>query len=120
MVRLDRLGNLLGGHGVRLCCRPVSRSAELRGGVLRDGTISVRNSSSLPTNPAVGVAHGVAVDPETLTGRPAPRQGRIRRHHRNSLGHGPGAHHAGSAGRGHRAAARTAARAQRPGRTSWR
>ncbi|GHH38614.1 PucR family transcriptional regulator [Lentzea cavernae] len=36
MVRLDRLVNVLGGYGVRLCCCPVSRSAELRGVVLRD------------------------------------------------------------------------------------
>src|SRR4051812_42631683 len=38
MVRLDRLVNVLGGYGVRLCCCPVSRSAELRGVVLRDAT----------------------------------------------------------------------------------
>ncbi|MFJ8962449.1 PucR family transcriptional regulator [Lentzea sp. NPDC102401] len=36
MVRLDRLVNVLGGYGVRLCCCPVPRSAELRGVVLRD------------------------------------------------------------------------------------
>ncbi|GLY47267.1 PucR family transcriptional regulator [Lentzea sp. NBRC 102530] len=36
MVRLDRLVNVLGGYGVRLCCGPASRSAELRGVVLRD------------------------------------------------------------------------------------
>jgi hypothetical protein len=35
MVRLDRLVNVLGGYGVRLCCCPVSRSTELRGVVLR-------------------------------------------------------------------------------------
>jgi hypothetical protein len=38
MVRLDRLVNVLGGYGVRLCCCPVPRSAELRGVVLRDVT----------------------------------------------------------------------------------
>ncbi|MCG8922970.1 CdaR family transcriptional regulator [Lentzea sp. CC55] len=38
MVRLDRLVNVLGGYGVRLCCCPVPRSAELRGVVLRDAT----------------------------------------------------------------------------------
>ncbi|MFD5830696.1 PucR family transcriptional regulator [Lentzea sp. NPDC060358] len=38
MVRLDRLVNVLGGYGVRLCCCPVPRSVELRGVVLRDAT----------------------------------------------------------------------------------
>lgn len=38
MVRLDRLVNVLGGYGVRLCCCPVPRSSELRGVVLRDVT----------------------------------------------------------------------------------
>ncbi|WP_434444807.1 PucR family transcriptional regulator [Lentzea sp. E54] len=38
MVRLDRLVNVLGGYGVRLCCCPVPRSAELRGVVLRDAS----------------------------------------------------------------------------------
>ena len=38
MVRLDRLVNVLGGYGVRLCCCPVSRSVELRGVALRDAT----------------------------------------------------------------------------------
>ncbi|MBW4716789.1 PucR family transcriptional regulator [Saccharothrix obliqua] len=36
MVRLDRLVNVLGGYGARLCCCPVSRDAELRGVVVRD------------------------------------------------------------------------------------
>jgi len=36
MVRLDRLVNVLGGYGVRLCGCPVPRSAELRGVVVRD------------------------------------------------------------------------------------
>lgn len=36
MVRLDRLVNVLGGYGVRLCCCPVSRSVELRSVVLHD------------------------------------------------------------------------------------
>lgn len=36
MVGLDRLVNVLGGYGVRLCCCPVSRSAELRGVVVHD------------------------------------------------------------------------------------
>ncbi|MBB5956996.1 hypothetical protein FHS29_003589 [Saccharothrix tamanrassetensis] len=35
-MRLDRLVNVLGGYGVRLCCCPVSRSAELRSVVVRD------------------------------------------------------------------------------------
>ncbi|WP_112272011.1 hypothetical protein [Lentzea terrae] len=39
MVRLDRLVDVLGEYGV-LCCCPVSRSAELRGVVLRDATPS--------------------------------------------------------------------------------
>ncbi|MCT2584821.1 PucR family transcriptional regulator [Actinophytocola gossypii] len=34
MVRLDRLVNVLGGYGVRLCCCPVPRSAEVRSVVL--------------------------------------------------------------------------------------
>ena len=38
MVRLDRLVNVLGGYGVRLCCCPVPRSAEVRGVVLHDAT----------------------------------------------------------------------------------
>ncbi|HEY8371293.1 MAG TPA: helix-turn-helix domain-containing protein [Pseudonocardiaceae bacterium] len=36
MVRLDRLVNVLGGYGVRLCCCPVPRSTELRGVVMHD------------------------------------------------------------------------------------
>ncbi|MPZ85322.1 MAG: PucR family transcriptional regulator [Actinophytocola sp.] len=36
MVRLDRLVNVLGGYGVRLCCCPVSRSVELRSVVMHD------------------------------------------------------------------------------------
>ncbi|ONI92154.1 PucR family transcriptional regulator [Saccharothrix sp. ALI-22-I] len=38
MVRLDRLVNVVGGYGVRLCCCPVSRSAEVRSVVLHDAT----------------------------------------------------------------------------------
>lgn len=38
MVRLDRLVNVLGGYGVRLCCCPVTRSAGLRSVVLHDAT----------------------------------------------------------------------------------
>lgn len=40
MVRLDRLVNVLGGYGVRLCCCPVPRSAEVRSVVLHDATDS--------------------------------------------------------------------------------
>jgi PucR C-terminal helix-turn-helix domain len=36
MVRLDRLVNVLGGYGARLCCCPVSRSTQLRGVVIHD------------------------------------------------------------------------------------
>ncbi|GAA3865907.1 helix-turn-helix domain-containing protein [Saccharothrix violaceirubra] len=36
MVRLDRLVNVLGGYGVRLCCCPVPRSAALRDVVVHD------------------------------------------------------------------------------------
>ena len=36
MMVLDRLVNVLGGYGVRLCCCPLSRSTELRGVVLQD------------------------------------------------------------------------------------
>lgn len=38
MVRLDRLVNVLGGYGVRLCSSPVSRLAEVRSVALRDAT----------------------------------------------------------------------------------
>jgi hypothetical protein len=38
MVGLDRLVNVLGGYGVRLCCCPVPRSAEIRSVVLHDAT----------------------------------------------------------------------------------
>jgi hypothetical protein len=47
MVRLDRLVNVLGGYGVRLCCCPVPRSAEVRGVVLRDATDPERASGDL-------------------------------------------------------------------------
>lgn len=47
MVRLDRLVNVLGGYGVRLCCCPVPRSAEVRGVVLRDATDSERASGDV-------------------------------------------------------------------------
>lgn len=36
MMVLDRLVNVLGGYGVRLCCCPLPRSTELRGVVLCD------------------------------------------------------------------------------------
>jgi hypothetical protein len=36
MVRLDRLVNVLGGYGTRLCCCPVSRDVELRSVVVND------------------------------------------------------------------------------------
>ena len=36
MVTLDRLVNVLGGYGVRLCCCPVSRDVSLRDVVMYD------------------------------------------------------------------------------------
>ncbi|GAA3128919.1 PucR family transcriptional regulator [Streptosporangium carneum] len=36
MLRLDRLVNVLGGYGARLCCAPASRDVELRSVVVHD------------------------------------------------------------------------------------
>ncbi|WP_223167816.1 hypothetical protein [Nonomuraea sp. SYSU D8015] len=38
MVRLDRLVNVLGGYGVRLCSQPGARSAQLRSVAMPDPT----------------------------------------------------------------------------------
>ncbi|MEV4187866.1 PucR family transcriptional regulator, partial [Streptosporangium canum] len=38
MLRLDRLVNVLGGYGARLCCAPASREVELRSVVVHDPT----------------------------------------------------------------------------------
>ncbi|WP_204286877.1 PucR family transcriptional regulator [Microbispora amethystogenes] len=40
MIRLDRLVNVLGGYGVRLCGRPETRSAQLRSVAIPDATDS--------------------------------------------------------------------------------
>ncbi|MEV0151782.1 MULTISPECIES: FAD-dependent oxidoreductase [unclassified Nonomuraea] len=40
MIRLDRLANVLGGYGVRLCGRPDSRSTRLRSVAMPDATDS--------------------------------------------------------------------------------
>ncbi|MEV4378530.1 helix-turn-helix domain-containing protein [Streptosporangium sp. NPDC049644] len=38
MLKLDRLVNVLGGYGARLCCAPASRDVELRSVVVHDPT----------------------------------------------------------------------------------
>ncbi|MET9067745.1 PucR family transcriptional regulator [Streptosporangium sandarakinum] len=38
MLRLDRLVNVLGGYGARLCCAPASRAVELRSVAVHDPT----------------------------------------------------------------------------------
>ncbi|MER7132935.1 PucR family transcriptional regulator [Streptosporangium saharense] len=54
MLRLDRLVNVLGGYGARLCCAPASRDVELRSVVVHDPT---------DTRPATGdVFLSVGVD----------------------------------------------------------
>ncbi|MFJ2029044.1 PucR family transcriptional regulator [Streptosporangium sp. NPDC087985] len=54
MLKLDRLVNVLGGYGARLCCAPASRDVELRSVVVHDPT---------ETRPAVGdVFLAVGVD----------------------------------------------------------
>ncbi|GAA4221216.1 hypothetical protein FHR32_005323 [Streptosporangium album] len=54
MLRLDRLVNILGGYGARLCCAPASRDVELRSVVVHDPT---------DTRPATGdVFLAVGVD----------------------------------------------------------
>ncbi|WP_406317440.1 helix-turn-helix domain-containing protein [Streptosporangium sp. NBC_01639] len=53
MLRLDRLVNVLGGYGARLCCAPASREVELRSVMVHDPT------DTRPTTGDVFLAVGV-------------------------------------------------------------
>lgn len=59
MIRLDRLVNVLGGYGVRLCGRPETRSAQLRSVAIPDATDSRVTGDVLVAVGAGSVAEAV-------------------------------------------------------------